>query len=139
MASKKFDGNGATLKIGEATTAAAGINSLNVPGFKRATFNADDLSTTGYIPKIAATLKESNAFSVNVDFRDQAAVTGASDNSKLTITFPSTFGTLVMYGSVTGVNDSTFKNGENPTIDVEITLTHLTSAGVKTDPVLTIA
>lgn len=139
MATKKFDGNGITIKVGEASTAAAGVNTITIPGWKRGTFNADDLSTTGFIPKIAAALKESNAFTVNVDFLDQAAFSGSADNDKFMLTFPGSHGSLVLYGTVTGVGDSSFKNGENPTVDVEITPTHLTSAGVKTDPVLTIA
>lgn len=139
MATKKFDGNGITIKVGEASTAAAGVNTITIPGWKRGTFNADDLSTTGFIPKIAAALKESNAFTVNVDFLDQAALSGAADNDKFTLTFPGSHGSLVLYGTVTGVGDSSFKNGENPTVDIEITPTHLTSAGVKTDPVLTIS
>lgn len=139
MATKKFDGNGITIKVGEASTAAAGVNTITIPGWKRGTFNADDLSTTGFIPKIAAALKESNAFTVNVDFLDQAAFSGSADNDKFTLTFPGSHGSLVLYGTVTGVGDSSFKNGENPTVDVEITPTHLTSAGVKTDPVLTIS
>ena len=139
MATKKFDGNGITIKVGESSTAAAGVNTITIPGWKRGTFNADDLSTTGFIPKIAAALKESNAFTVNVDFLDQAAFSGAADNDKFTLTFPGSHGSLVLYGTVTGVGDSSFKNGENPTVDVEITPTHLTSAGAKTDPVLTIS
>ena len=139
MATKKFDGNGMTIKVGESATEAAGVHSITIPGWKRGTFNADDLSTTGFIPKIAANLKESNAFTVNVDFLDQAAFSGSSDNDKFTITFPNSKGSLVLYGTVTGIGDASSKNGESPTIDVEITPTHMTSAGVKTDPVLTIA
>lgn len=134
----KMDGNGTTIKIGESTTAAVGVNTIGVPGFTRQEIAAANLDTTGFIPKVLAKLKDAGDFTLNVDFKSSAAFYGMTDNSKLTITFPDSAGTAVLYGSVKSVSEAKWNNGESPTVDVAITVTNLTSAGVKTDPVITL-
>lgn len=133
----KMDGNGSTIKIGEATTAAVGVNTIGVPGFTREEINAANLNTTGFIPKLLAKLKNAGDFTVNVDLKASAAFSGMTDNSKLTITFPDSAGSVVLYGSVKSMSEAKLNNNESPTVDVAITVTNLTSAGVKTDPVIT--
>jgi len=137
MAIYKMDGNGATIKIGSSTTAAVGVNTIGVPGFTRQEIAAANLDTTGFIPKIVAKLKDGGTVTVNVDLLALANFTGASDNSKWTITFPDSAGSVVFYGTVSGVPEAKLNNGESPSVDVVITVTNLTDAKVKTDPVVT--
>lgn len=133
----KMDGNGTTIKIGESTTAAVGVNTIGVPGFTRQEIAAANLDTTGFIPKVLAKLKDAGDFTVNVDMTADSAFRNMTDNSQLTITFPDSAGSIVLYGSVKSVSEAKWNNGESPTVDVGITVTNLTSAGAKTDPVVT--
>lgn len=129
-----YDGVGTTIAF--ATTGVSfGVEKITLPGWARAAIDMTKLSNTSVKTKKAAKLKDYADFSVTVELNPTHAFSSTfASNEQITITFPDSLGTLVVWGFVSDMKPGDVSMDAKSTFDLTITVSNLNDSGVETAP-----
>jgi len=129
-----YDGVGSSIAF--ATTGVTfRVEKITPPGWSRAVIDMTLLANTAVKTKKAGKLKDYGDFVVSIQlYPTQVFNSTFATNEQITITFPDSLGSLVLWGFVSSPKPGEMAADNKSTADLTITVSNLNGSGVETAP-----